>query len=155
MAAPTWIDDRGTAPGITDGELLGHIGTGGIALVAVVIVILGTRKAAKHGFPPLAALIAGYLCGSILMGAGGIWAAPADLLAQGLYHLGIGTGSGPLGDVGMGAVALICTAAFYFVALKSKSAALMGVILSIVYTAAGGGWGIVATTVSEFTGGLA
>jgi hypothetical protein len=154
--APTaWWDDAGRPDGVLQGEWMGHVGSGGLALVAVVILILATRKGGKNGLKSTPALIVAFLVGSILMGAGGVWASPADLIRQAMVQLGVGTGAGPLGDIGMGAVALLATGICVFVGLKPKMSAAMGIILAVVYAAAGGAWGMIATLAAHLTGGLA
>jgi hypothetical protein len=150
-----WWDDATYAPGVLQGEYAGHLGAGGIAAVALIALILGTRKGAKHGLKPMAALIWGFIGMTIWIGAGGVWAVPADLLRQALAQAGVGGGLGPLGSVGMGAIALIICLICWFVDLKARAATVMGIVMAVVFAAAGGVWGVPVLLVSQITGGLA
>lgn len=157
MAAPAatpaaWWDDQDYAPGVMDGEYAGHLGAGGLALVMLVMLILGTRDKAKHKLSSMAALIWGFVAMTVWIGAGGVWAAPADFLRQQLAQL---TDLGMIGDVGPGAVALLTAGVVWFADLKPRAEAAWGLINAVTWASAGGFWGVPVLLVSQVTAGLA
>jgi hypothetical protein len=142
------------SPGIAQGELLGNLGTGGAALVVTVVLVLGMKASGKGKALPWAlVLFLGALAATLYAAAGGIWSTPADLLASLLGALGIGSSTaGPLGNVGMGAVACICVAILYWRKLSLVQTAIMGFVAAYVAGRAGGIWGIAAELVQTAAG---
>ncbi|WP_346132423.1 hypothetical protein [Streptomyces carpaticus] len=154
-AAPAAVWDDAPPAGVFDGDTFGHIGAGGLAVLALLGILLGTRKGAKNALPANAALVMGFVASSVFAGAGGVWALPADLIRKGLSAAGVGDPSGPFGTVGLGAVALGVTLFIWFVNFKPRASAWMGLLLATVYAAAGGAWGILPAIVARITGGMA
>ncbi len=95
-AAPTGID-----------HILGSLGTGGLALVLTVALILGVRGHGKHRLSHVQAGVIGFLAGTLYLSAGQIWAFAGNL-TDSLATTVAGPG-GPFGDVGLGAAALVLT----------------------------------------------
>ncbi|MCE7081186.1 hypothetical protein [Streptomyces sp. ST2-7A] len=149
-AAPMFFDDR--PDGAFDGEWTGSLGTGGLAFALLVILLLGTRSGAKHQIKPPLAMLLGFVTSNVLAAAGGAWALLSDLIHQGLAAAGLGSGLGPLGDIGMGSVAIVVLAVAWFVNLRSRAAAWVGLIGGIVFAAAGGIWGSVAYVAAQLAG---
>ncbi|MFF7365638.1 hypothetical protein [Streptomyces sp. NPDC008125] len=135
---------------------LGGLGTGGLALVLTVALILGTRKkGGETTFPKGLALTLGLAAGTVWMGAGIVWGMPDDMVTTALQAVGVGKVDGPLGNVQMRAIALVLVVVAYLVKLKPRAAGVTGIIMASVFSAAGGAWTIIATTVGEFFLGLA
>jgi hypothetical protein len=147
-----WWDDQTYAPGVLDGEYVGSLGAGGLALALVILLILGTREKAKHKLKPMAALIWGFIGMTVWVGAGGVWSAPSDLLREALAQT---TSLGLVGGIGAGAIAIVTVGIVWFVDLKPRAEAIMGMIMGVVFATAGGIWGVPVLLVSQLAGGLA
>ncbi|ESU46488.1 hypothetical protein K7395_24815 [Streptomyces filamentosus] len=134
------------------------LGTGGVALVLTVALVLGTRKkgaGAETTFSKGLALTLGLAAGVVWAGAGIVWGMPDDVVLSALQALGVGRADGPLGNVQMPAIAWVLVLIAYLVKLKPRSAGVTGVIMASVFSVAGGAWAIVATTIGGFFLGLA
>jgi hypothetical protein len=147
-----WWDDADYAPGVMDGEYIGSLGAGGLAVVMLLLLILGTRDKAKHKLKPLTALIWGFVAMTVWIGAGGIWSYPSDVLRDALAQA---TALGVIGTVGAGAIALATLGIVWFVDLKPRAEAIMGMIMGVTWAAAGGIWGVPVLIVAQITSGLA
>lgn len=147
-----WWDDAEYAPGVYDGQYIGHLGAGGLALVALLLLILGTRTKAKHKLKSVPALIWGFVAMTVWIGAGGVWAAPSDFLRQLLVQA---SEMGAIGDMGAGAIALITVGVVWFVDLQPRGSAVMGMVNAVAFSAAGGIWAVPVLLVSQATAGLA
>lgn len=133
-------------------DLLGSLGAGGVAFVLTLVLILGTRPKSAHTLPKNVALVVGLAAGTAWMGAGQVWGMPNDLVLTGLSALGIGSGGGQFGEIGMGAIALGLAVIAYLVRLQSRTAGITGVVMASVFSLAGGAWAAAALTVGQFTG---
>ncbi|RDG37937.1 hypothetical protein [Streptomyces corynorhini] len=133
---------------------LGGLGTGGLALVLTVLLVLGTRSSSEHTFSKGMALFVGLAAGIVWAGAGQVWGMPNDLVLSGLASAGVGT-NGPLGTVGFPAIAIVLVVIVYMMKLKPRASGVTGVLMATVFAAAGGGWAMVAGTVGSFFVGLA
>ncbi|MFD3980777.1 hypothetical protein ACFWR6_19520 [Streptomyces griseus] len=132
------------------------LGTGGVALVLTVALVLGTRKkGAETTFSKGLALTLGLAAGVVWAGAGIVWGMPNDVVLSALQALGVGRADGPLGNVQMPAIAWVLVLIAYLVRLKPRSAGVTGIIMASVFGFAGGAWGIVATSIGGFFLGLA
>ncbi|MFB6875687.1 hypothetical protein [Streptomyces sp. NPDC056323] len=132
------------------------LGTGGLALVLTVLLILGTRKKdTEVTFSKGQALTIGLATGVVWAGAGIVWGMPDDVVLQGLQSLGVGRGDGPLGDVKMPAVAWVLVIIAYIVKLAPRTAGVTGIIMATTFSAAGGAWAIVASSIGTFFLGFA
>lgn len=123
----------------TSGAVFGVLGSGGIALALTVLLVLGVMGKRKIKFGPTGALICAFLAGTAYVAAGKIWANPGKVTEQGLTGLGVGAGTGPFGDVGVGAVALILLIIMIAAPLTAFGGAIVGMIASFVWPAAGDG----------------
>ncbi|MFF7021965.1 hypothetical protein ACFY97_13220 [Streptomyces klenkii] len=148
-------DDITLAATSTGAEILGSLGTGGVAGVLTTALILGTRDKAEHRFSKVQAVTCGLVAGTALTAAGHVWGMPSDLTLGALHALHVGNGSGPLGDVEPGAVALVLVLIAYLVKLKPRTAGINGLAMATVFANAGGGWAMLATSVGEFAVGFA
>ncbi|RLL68150.1 hypothetical protein [Streptomyces sp. Z26] len=138
------------SPGLGDGEIFGHLGAGGAALVVTVVLVLGVKATGKgKALSWNLTLFLGALAATLYAGAGGIWSTPADLLASLLTAFGVGGGTGPLGNVGMGAVACCIAAILYWRKLTLKQVAVLGFVAAYVAGRAGGIWGVAASIVAS------
>lgn len=138
----------------TGTRMLGSIGLGGLALILTVVLILGTRKKSKHTLPKAAALTVGLFAGVAFMGAGQVWDVPDDLVLTALGAAGVGSADGPLGQVGMGAISLVCLAFAYWVDLKPLTAGVLGITMASVFTNAGGAWTMISQAFADFAMGF-
>ncbi|MFE0875367.1 hypothetical protein ACFW4X_10865 [Streptomyces smyrnaeus] len=139
------------SPGLGQGEILGHLGAGGAALVVTVVLVLGVKAAGKgKPLPWTLALFLGALAATLYAAAGGIWSTPADLIGTLLAALGVGGSGGPLGNVGMGAAACCIAAVLYWKKLTLKQVAIWGFVMAYVAGRAGGIWGVFASVVASF-----
>lgn len=137
-------------------SFFGGLGTGGIALVLTVLLVLGTRnKNTETTFSKGQALTIGLAAGVVWAGAGIVWGMPNDVVLQGLQSFGVGRGDGPLGNVQMPAVAWVLVIIAYIVKLAPRTAGVTGIIMATTFSAAGGAWAIVATSIGTFVLGFA
>jgi hypothetical protein len=138
----------------TGAQMLGSIGLGGLALVLASALALGTRDKSEHQFGKGLSLTIGLSAGVAFMGAGQVWDLPDDLVLTALEAAGVGTGKGPFGDVGMGAISIITVLTAYLVRLKPRSAGVLGIAMASVFTNAGGGWAMATTALADFAVGF-
>lgn len=120
-----------------NGAAFGALGAGGVALALTVFLIFGVKGQGKVKLKENPALICAFIAGTAFSAAGQIWVNPGRITRQGLTGLGVGTGSGPFGNVGMGAVALILLALMLCWKLNPLRGAILGLIASIVWPLAG------------------
>ncbi|MEV1020690.1 hypothetical protein [Streptomyces sp. NPDC050264] len=125
----------------TSGAVFGVLGSGGIALCLTVLLIFGI-VGGRLTFRQNGAAVCAFIAGTTYVSAGKIWANPGKVVEQGLTGLGVGAGSGPFGDVGIGAVSLLL--AIILVACPAKwlppgRAAIVAMIAAFVWPAAGDG----------------
>lgn len=140
----------------TGATFFGGLGTGGLALVLTVALVLGTRKKnAEVTYSKGLALFLGLAAGVVWAGAGQVWGMPDDVVLSALQSAGVGRANGPLGNVGMPAIALVLVLIAYMMKLKPRTAGVTGVIMATTFASAGGAWAIVASTVGGFFVGLA
>ncbi|MET8475411.1 hypothetical protein ABZY90_19655 [Streptomyces sp. NPDC006422] len=126
----------------TDGAVFGALGSGGIALCLTVLLVLGVIGGGKIEFGSTGAAVCAFVAGTAYVSAGKIWTNPGKITEQGLTGLGVGTGTGPLGDVRIGAVALLLF--IVLIAAPAKwltpaRAAIVAMIAAFVWPAAGDG----------------
>ena len=126
------------APSST-GAIFGALGSGGIALCLTALLVLGVMGKGKIKFAVRGSLVTAFLAGTAYVAAGKLWANPGKITEQGLTGLGVGTGNGPFGDVGIGAVALLLLIIMLAAPLNPVSAAVVAMIASFVWPAAGDG----------------
>ncbi|MEU1372997.1 hypothetical protein ABZ442_04945 [Streptomyces triculaminicus] len=148
-------DDITLAAAGTGAEFLGGLGTGGVAAVLTTALILGTRDKSEHQFSKGQAVTCGLAAGTVYTAAGHAWGVPDDITLDALHALHVGDGTGPLGDVQPGAVALVLVLVAYLVKLKPRAAGVNGLVMSTVFANAGGPWALIATGISDFFVGLA
>lgn len=140
----------------TGATFLGGLGTGGLALVLTVALVLGTRKKkAAVTFGRGLALFLGLAAGVVWAGAGQVWGMPNDVVLSALQSAGVGRSGGPLGNVGMPAIAAVLVLIAYMIKLEPRAAGVTGIVMATTFASAGGAWAIVATTVGGFFVGLA
>ncbi|MCL6733313.1 hypothetical protein [Streptomyces neyagawaensis] len=123
----------------TSGAVFGALGSGGIALALTALLVLGVMGKGKVKFQTRGATVTAFLAGTAYIAAGKIWANPGKVTEQGLTGLGVGTGNGPFGDVGIGAIALILLIVLIAAPLTPFGAAVTAMIASFVWPAAGDG----------------
>lgn len=122
-----------------EGAVFGVLGAGGLALVLTTFLILGVRGKGKVKLKDTQAAIVAFLAASSYVAAGKIWSSPQQVVEQGLTGLGVGGASGPFGEVGIGAVALLLLIVMLTASLTSVFGATVGMIAGFVWPAAGDG----------------
>lgn len=133
----------------TGTQLLGSIGLGGLALIGVTALILSTKQGSEHQASKGVALAIGLASGTVWIGAGQVWGLPGDLTLSALRAAGVDTGTGPFGDVGMGAIAICSVLVVYLLRLKPRTAGVLGVAMASVFATAGGGWTMVSKAIGD------
>lgn len=119
-----------------DGAAFGALGAGGLALALAVALVLGVRGQGKIRLRDNSAMILAFIAGTAFSAAGAIWANPERITRQGLSGLGVG-GSGPFGNVGMGAVALLLLILMLGLRLTPARGAALGLVAAVVWPLAG------------------
>lgn len=119
------------------GAAFGALGAGGLALALTVLLILGVKGQGRVKLKENPALICAFIAGTAFSAAGKIWANPERITEQGLTGLGVGTGSGPFGDVGIGAVALVLLVLMLCWKLTPLRGAIIGLIAAVVWPLTG------------------
>lgn len=120
-----------------DGAALGALGAGGMALAMTVLLVLGVKGKGKVKLKDNPAMICGFVASTAFAAAGAIWTRPEQITSQGLTGLGVGTGHGPFGNVGLGAVSLILLIVMMCWELTPLRGAILGLLAGIVWPAAG------------------
>lgn len=120
-----------------DGAALGALGAGGLALAMTVLLILGVKGKGKVKLKENPAMICGFVASTAFSAAGAIWTRPEQITSQGLTGLGVGTGDGPFGNVGVGAVSLVLLFFMLCWELTPLRGAILGLLAGIVWPAAG------------------
>ncbi|HCA86358.1 MAG TPA: hypothetical protein DEQ61_13160 [Streptomyces sp.] len=131
------------------GNILGGFGAGGLALILTAVLILGTKDSSEHPLPKNAALVIGLMAGVCYLGAGQLWGIPDDLIVSTMRGFGVGSGGGVLGNVTEPAVSLTLVVVAWFVRLKARTAGVLGIGMSSVFSVSGGVWAMVAMQVGE------
>ncbi|MEV0778882.1 hypothetical protein [Streptomyces sp. NPDC050428] len=137
---------------------LGGLGTGGLALVLTVLLVLGTKQKgveAERRLSKMQALVVGLAAGTVWTAAGQVWGMPNAFVLDALSALGVGKTNSPLGDVQMPAVAVVLAIIVYIIKLDPRTSGVTGVIMASVFASAGGGWTMVSGWVGDFFLGLA
>lgn len=119
--------------------IFGPVGAGGLALALTALLFFGVKGKGKVKFGTRAAGIVAFLAGTSYSAAGKIWTNPEAITSQGLTGFGVGTGGGPLGNVGIGAIALLLFILMLTAPLNPVTAAVLGMISAFVFPAAGAG----------------
>jgi hypothetical protein len=135
------------APGISGGQILGSITISGLALGAVIALILGVRGSDRIKINSRdRAGWWGIITGTLCVAAGGMWSDIATGI--GSVPTGIlGEGSG-IGDPGRGGIALALTLATFGPRWKRLIwPALVAIAAAVVYGSAGGIWGILTNII--------
>ncbi|MFF2522448.1 hypothetical protein [Streptomyces liangshanensis] len=122
-----------------DNAALGAMGAGGISLVLTVFLILGVKGEGKVRLKDNPAMITAFLAGTSFSAAGQIWAHPERLTAQGLSGIGVGTGTGVLGNVGVAAIAALLLVLMLCWKLTPTRGAWLALISAFVWPTAGPG----------------
>ncbi|MFE9645298.1 hypothetical protein ACFYO0_14515 [Streptomyces sp. NPDC006365] len=122
-----------------EGAALGALGAGGLSLVLTALLVLGVKGKGRVKLKDNPAIICGFIASTAFSAAGQIWANPERIASQGLTGLGVGTGSGPFGNVGMGAVASLLLVLILCWEMSPLRGAILGLIAGIVWPAAGDG----------------
>lgn len=120
-----------------DGGAFGALGAGGLSLALTVLLVFGVKGKGKVKLKDNPAMIFGFLATTAFASAGKIWANPERIASQGLTGLGVGTGGGPFGNVGMGAVALVLLILMLTWEMTPLRGAILGLIAGIIWPAAG------------------
>lgn len=121
----------------TNGAIFGGLGAGGLALALTVLLVLGVKGKGRVSLKDNPAMVVGFLSSTAFHAAGQVWSHPERITAQGLTGLGVGSGGGPFGNVGIGAVALIILIVMLCAPLSPAFGAGLGLIAGFVWPAAG------------------
>jgi hypothetical protein len=122
-----------------DGAAFGALGAGGLAFALALFLVLGVKGQGRVKLKDNPAMICGFVASTAFSAAGSIWANPEKITSQGLTGLGVGQGSGPFGNVGIGAVALVLLILMMCWKMTPLRGAILGLIAGIVWPAAGNG----------------
>lgn len=133
------------AAGIEGGQILGSLGAGGAALAITVFLIVGVKGKKKIKLDADQAAVGGFVAGVLYGAAASVWST-AESVSLGLAEAVRGAG---VGNVGMGAVALLLVILIYGVRMKPGAAALAGIAAASIFAAAGGIWAVLSTTVAH------
>lgn len=125
------------APAGATAGALGAVGTGGLALCLTALLVFGVKGKGKLALKDNPATICGFLATTSFAAAGKIWANPERIASQGLTGLGVGTGDGPFGNVGLGAVATLLLILILCWEMNPLRGAVLGMIAGIIWPAAG------------------
>jgi hypothetical protein len=127
-----------------EGAVFGALGAGGLAFALALFLALGVKGEGRVRLKNNPAMICGFVASTAFSAAGSIWSNPERITSQGLTGLGVGSGSGPFGNVGIGAVALVLLILMTCWRLTPLRGAILGLIAGIVWPAAGDGtlWAI-------------
>ncbi|MEV8432012.1 hypothetical protein ACWHLZ_28000 [Streptomyces chartreusis] len=120
-----------------EGAALGALGAGGLSLALTVLLVFGVKGEGKVKLKDNPAIICGFLATTAFASAGKIWANPERIASQGLTGLGVGTGGGPFGNVGVGAIATVLLILMLTWRITPVRGAFLGLIAGIVWPAAG------------------
>lgn len=143
LASAAATPTQAPPPGVAEGELLGNLGAGGAALAVTFVLVLGSKAAGKgKALTWGMSFVLGAMAATLYAAAGGIWSTPADLIASVLTSLGVGGGSGPFGNVGLGSAACCCAAWIYWQKLTVRQIAVWGFVMAYLAGRAGGIWGV-------------
>lgn len=125
------------------GAVFGAVGSGGISLVLAVFLVLAVRGKGKVKLKDNPAIIFAFLAGTAFTAAGAIWANPERFVTQGLSGLGVGSGGGTFGSVGIGAICLLLLVIMLAAPMTPVLGASLGLIAAFTFPAAGPGtvWG--------------
>ena len=127
-----------------EGAALGALGAGGLAFALALFLVLGVKGQGRVELKDNPAMICGFVASTAFTAAGSIWSNPEKITSQGLTGIGVGTGAGPFGNVGIGAVALILLILMTCWKMTPLRGAILGLVAGIVWPAAGTGtvWAI-------------
>jgi hypothetical protein len=123
----------------TGETIFGPVGAGGLALALSVLLFFGVKGKGRVKFGTRAAGIVAFLAGTSYSAAGKIWTNAEAITSQGLTGFGVGSSNGPLGNVGIGAVALVLFILMLTAPLTPVTSAVLGMISAFVFPAAGDG----------------
>jgi hypothetical protein len=126
-----------SAPAGATAGALGALGAGGLSLLLTVFLVLGVKGKGKVKLKDNPAVICGFLATTAFASAGKIWANPERIASQGLTGLGVGSGDGPFGNVGMGAIASLLLILILCWEMSPLRGAILGLIAGIIWPAAG------------------
>lgn len=122
-----------------EGAVFGGIGAGGLALCFAVFLVLGVKGKGRVKLKDNPAAVVAFIASTSFSAAGAIWSNPEKIVSQGLTGLGVESGSGPLGDVRIGAVALLLGILLACLPLTPFRGAVIGLIAGFVWPATGDG----------------
>ncbi|MFD8970524.1 hypothetical protein ACFV0C_36980 [Streptomyces sp. NPDC059568] len=119
------------------GAALGAMGAGGISLVLTLLLVLGVKGKGKVKLKDNPAILTAFLTGTAFTAAGKIWGNPGRFTEQGLSGLGVGTGTGVLGDVRIAAVAAALLVLILCWEMNPRRGAFLGLTCAFIWPLCG------------------
>lgn len=125
-------------------SIFGFIGSGGLAVILTVLLVFGVIGKGKVKLTTGRAGFVAFLAGSAYTAAGEIWSHAEQFVQQGWAGLGVGTGGGAFGEIGIGAASLVLLILMLVAPLNPVRATYLCLIAAITWPSAGDGsiWAI-------------
>lgn len=139
--------------------VLGFLGSGGLALVLTAALVFGVIGKGRIRLTTGKAGLVAFLAGTAYTAAGKIWAHAEQVVQQGWTGLGVGSGDGPFGEVGIGAACTLLLILMLMAPLNPVRASALCLIAAFTWPSAGDGaiWAVpgqfVAALFMMFGGG--
>ncbi|MFD3654352.1 hypothetical protein [Streptomyces sp. NPDC058620] len=134
------------------GAALGFLGSGGVAVCLTALLIFGVIGKGRIKLTTGKAGTVAFLAGTAYTAAGKIWANADEVVRQGWTGLGVGTGDGPFGEIGIGAASLLLLIIMLTAPLNPVRAAVVSVIAAFTWPTAGDGsvWAVPGQLAAAF-----
>lgn len=135
----------------SSGAVLGSMGAGGLALCLTALLTLGVIGKGKITLGTGQAGAVAFLAGTAFTAAGKIWDDAEQVVQQGWTGLGVG-GSGPFGEIGIGAASLLLLIIMLTAPLNPVRAAVVSMIAAFTWPATGDGtiWAVPGQLAAAF-----
>ncbi|MGQ4486877.1 hypothetical protein ACN6LM_003892 [Streptomyces sp. SAS_281] len=119
--------------------VLGFMGSGGLSLCLTALLVFGVIGKGARRLNTLWAGIIAFAAASAYMAAGKIWRSPQQVVEQGWTGLGVGGGTGPFGEIGIGAACTLLVILMWVAPLNPTRAAVLGMVAALTWPLAGDG----------------
>ncbi|WP_299542056.1 hypothetical protein [uncultured Streptomyces sp.] len=134
-------------------SIVGFMGSGGLALCLTALLVFGVMGKGwiKLNTGAKAGTVA-FLAGTSYMAAGKIWGSPEQVVQQGWTGLGVGGGTGPFGEIGIGAACSLLLLLMLVAPLNPVRATALALIAAVTWPSAGDGtiWSVPGQLAAAF-----